>query len=90
MEWFNTQLPHSSLEWLTPDEKYLATWPKLEVAAQDQVGCSPRVTHLVSRFIAIDHSGGGQLGIVCTLTEVQLNLEECFSNNWGCFWRRLR
>lgn len=33
MEWFNTQRPHSSLERLTPNEKYLATLPRLEMAA---------------------------------------------------------
>ena len=31
--WFNTHRPHSSLERLTPDEKYLATLPKLNMAA---------------------------------------------------------
>ncbi len=33
MDRFNTQRPHSSLERLTPDEKYLSTLPKLEMAA---------------------------------------------------------
>ena len=33
MEWFNAQRPHSSLDRLTPDEKYLATLPTLAIAA---------------------------------------------------------
>lgn len=33
MGWFNTHRPHSSLERLTPDEKYLATLPAVDMAA---------------------------------------------------------
>ena len=33
MEWFNTQRPHSRLDRLTPNEKYLVTLPTLDMAA---------------------------------------------------------
>ena len=33
LRWYNTQRPHSSLERLTPQEKYLATLPALQQAA---------------------------------------------------------
>ena len=33
LAWYNAQRPHSSLERLTPHEKYLATFPQLKLAA---------------------------------------------------------
>jgi putative transposase len=33
MTWYNTRRPHSSLERLTPEEKYLATLPAMQLAA---------------------------------------------------------
>ena len=33
LRWYNTQRPHSSLERLTPQEKYLSTLPPLKQAA---------------------------------------------------------
>ena len=33
MDWYNTHLPHSKIERLTPEEKYLATLPPLKLAA---------------------------------------------------------
>jgi putative transposase len=33
MTWYNTRRPHSSLERLTPEEKYLATLPLMQLAA---------------------------------------------------------
>lgn len=32
-DWYNTHRPHSKLEWLTPQEKYVATLPKLRLTA---------------------------------------------------------
>lgn len=32
-DWYNTHRPHSSLERLTPQEKYIATLPKMKLAA---------------------------------------------------------
>ena len=33
LDWYNTHRPHSSLERLTPDEKYLAALPPMKMAA---------------------------------------------------------
>jgi len=33
LNWYNTHRPHSSLERLTPHEKYLAALPQLKLAA---------------------------------------------------------
>ena len=33
LDWYNTDRPHSSLERVTPQEKYVATLPKLALAA---------------------------------------------------------
>ena len=33
LDWYNTDRPHSSLERVTPQEKYLAVLPKLKQAA---------------------------------------------------------
>lgn len=33
LDWYNTHRPHSSLERLTPHQKYLATLPQLRLAA---------------------------------------------------------
>jgi putative transposase len=33
LDWYNTQRPHSSLEHLTPDKKYLAALPPMKMAA---------------------------------------------------------
>ena len=32
-DWYNTYRPHSRLEWLTPQQKYVATLPKLRLTA---------------------------------------------------------
>src|ERR1019366_5798865 len=43
MNWYNANRPHSSLDRLTPNEKYLATLPQMKQAASDEVlGAPPR------------------------------------------------
>ena len=52
LSWYNAQRPHSSLDRLTPDEKYFGDLPKLKLAAYDEILGAPRVAHRIGRFVA--------------------------------------
>ncbi len=47
--WYNADRSHSSLERLTPQEKYVISLPKLALAAQDEFRGASRVAHRVGR-----------------------------------------
>ncbi len=61
--WYNAHRAHSSLDRLTPDEKYFAGLPQVKLAAQDENPGAPRVSHRVGRFVASDARRRGQLCI---------------------------
>ena len=61
--WYNAHRAHSSLDRLTPDEKYFAGLPQVKLAAQDENPGAPRVSHRVGRFVA---SADRRRGKLCT------------------------
>ncbi|MGH8596981.1 MAG: hypothetical protein ACREXT_10030 [Gammaproteobacteria bacterium] len=46
-DWYTAHRSHSSLERLTPNEKYLASPPPMAQAALDEILGAPRVVHRV-------------------------------------------
>ena len=65
--WYNTYRPHSSIERLTPQQKYIGTLPQMKRAAENEFPGSLRVAHRAGRFVASADQRRGQL---CTFLDL--------------------